>query len=134
LISCDYHVCVYCTAAVDIDHCNFEHQSFCGWTQDSEDYPDWEINSRETDTKRTGPTFDHTFGPDLKSGKLWTIPKYINFAIVIPVWKWLSYCNLINKLMILLNLEIVLTGRGQTKNKQFYHTIILSHLMYYFRT
>lgn len=57
-----------CYSAVAIDHCNFEHQSFCGWTQDSEDHPDWEINSRETDTKRTGPTFDHTFGPDLKSG------------------------------------------------------------------
>lgn len=57
-----------CYSAVDIEHCNFEHQSFCGWTQEYKDYPDWELHSGETETKRTGPKYDHTLGPERNDG------------------------------------------------------------------
>ncbi|XP_052064218.1 uncharacterized protein LOC127704268 [Mytilus californianus] len=56
-----------CHSAVDIASCNFEH-SLCGWTQDMGHQSDWQINVRETDTKRTGPKFDHTLGPENDNG------------------------------------------------------------------
>lgn len=57
-----------CHSAVDIASCNFEQHSLCGWTQDIGHQSDWRINMKETDTKRTGPKFDHTLGPKNNNG------------------------------------------------------------------
>ncbi|VDI04554.1 Hypothetical predicted protein [Mytilus galloprovincialis] len=57
-----------CHSAVDIVSCNFEQHSLCGWTQDIGHQSDWLINIRETDTKRTGPKFDHTLGSENNNG------------------------------------------------------------------
>lgn len=40
--------------------CDYE-DGICGWTQDTTDDFDWEINSKGTITQFTGPTADHTY-------------------------------------------------------------------------
>ena len=58
--------------------CDYEN-GICGWTQDRFDQFDWEIHSKETSTRFTGPSNDHTYGNSSEGKKK---SKYLNFNIL----------------------------------------------------
>ncbi|KAK7484706.1 hypothetical protein BaRGS_00024114, partial [Batillaria attramentaria] len=45
-----------------LHYCDFDGQTMCGWTQDSQDDRDWTLNTRSTPSNGTGPVEDHTMG------------------------------------------------------------------------
>ncbi|XP_061177463.1 uncharacterized protein LOC133186250 [Saccostrea echinata] len=57
-----------CLEPSEVDSCDFESSKFCGWSQDQTDDFDWTHHSGNTSTGKTGPTTDHTLGPNYTTG------------------------------------------------------------------
>lgn len=51
----------------EVDACDFEIPTICGYTQDSTDDFDWVRNQGSTGTPGTGPSIDATYGTDAGS-------------------------------------------------------------------